>query len=289
MAEGKRHISVAALIEPCVFLAYAGVLLFLLLGLRYRYFLNPLFGTGLAVALFLCTVLAVALIKTRNSREERGRLRTAARAGVLVLPLLYAFASTGNFLDSQAAGRWVPFLPAQQAGSEKGDPLDTLLDLSGGEEDDDEQLVENYRSSTPKRIPNILRRMLGLPPEDRAPEPDSQPHSNNPTALSASLLDLNEFGRRYKGRHVVTEGMVAWDKTSRGRFYLFRFVIVCCVADALPVAVLVEWPEEKRPAQNSWIRVEGIADRVTVDGQKGVVIKNGLITPIPVPKDPYLY
>jgi putative membrane protein len=201
---------------------------------------------------------------------------------------VYAFVSTGNSLDSQAfAGRWVPLVAADRAGSEKGAPSDTLLDLSDGEDNDGEQLVENYKSSMPKRIPNVLRRILGLPPEERAPEIESRP--NDRTTLSASLLDLNEFGKRYRGRRVTTEGMVAWHKTSRDRFYLFRFVIVCCVADAMPVAVLVEWPEDKRPAQNSWIRAEGIADRVTVDGHEGVVLRNGSLTPIPAPKDPYLY
>jgi uncharacterized membrane protein YcgQ (UPF0703/DUF1980 family) len=82
-----------------------------------------------------------------------------------------------------------------------------------------------------------------------------------------------EFADRLKGRQVITEGMVAWDENDRNRFYLFRFVIWCCVADALPEAVFFECNEMERPKQNIWVRVEGLADIIEVGGETGVIIR----------------
>jgi putative membrane protein len=98
-----------------------------------------------------------------------------------------------------------------------------------------------------------------------------------------------EYADRARGKQVITEGMVAWDKTNKNRFYLFRFVVVCCVADAQPIAVLVECDETERPKQNIWVKVVGIADIIKVDGDTGVIIRKASTTSIRVPKEPYLY
>jgi putative membrane protein len=98
-----------------------------------------------------------------------------------------------------------------------------------------------------------------------------------------------EYTDRFKGRRVATEGMVAWDKSDVHRFYLFRFLIVCCVADAQPIAVLVEQGAIERPRQNTWVKVEGFADATKVGSETAMIIRKATVTSIKAPKDPYLY
>jgi len=107
--------------------------------------------------------------------------------------------------------------------------------------------------------------------------------------IEVDLLDLVEFADRLKSRRVIAEGMVAWDKSDNNRFYLFRFVIWCCVADAQPIAALVECNEIERPRQTIWVRVEGLADIIKVGGETGVIIRKASAASIRAPKDPYLY
>jgi uncharacterized repeat protein (TIGR03943 family) len=226
-------------------------------------------------------VLSLAVMKVRARREGPWRLASLARAGVLALPLIYAVAAGNNVLDSHAfAQRWIaPELEAGNSGP-------SAVSLAEDEEDDTE-LVEVYKSTGPRKIPEALRRMLGLPPEDRQEEEPRNEAGKG--VLPASLYDLAEYADRYRERRIVTDGMVAWDEKNKNRFYLFRFVVVCCIADAQPAAVLVECPATERPAPNSWMRVEGIADIVKVDKRAGVIIRKASLAPIRTPKDPYLY
>jgi uncharacterized repeat protein (TIGR03943 family) len=59
------------------------------------------------------------------------------------------------------------------------------------------------------------------------------------------------------GLRVRLNGIVA--RSHGGTFALTRFYVSCCVADAVPVAVPVEW---RRPrANDEWVRVTGILQR----------------------------
>jgi len=272
-------------LDAVVLLLWSTALLFLLNGGRYTHFLRPALGFGLAAALFTSLVFCIAVVKVRQNRGGASPFVAFTRAAVLILPLVYAIAAGNSVLDSHAfATRWVA--PASKADSPtmSGQPQA----VSGTPDDaDDKEAVELYKSYRPKKIPPALRRTLGLPPDEEQPEIGKAEAKKG--ALTETLYDLAEYSDRYRGKRIATEGMVAWDKENKNRFYLFRFVIICCVADAQPAAVLVECPETKRPAPNAWVRADGLADMVRVDGQTGVIIRNGSLTPIPVPKDPYLY
>jgi len=282
VAEEKCALRWSNALDVLVLLLWSAALLFLLNGQQYRYFLRPALGVGLAAALLTCLVFCVAIVKVRHDRGA-GLLVAFARAAVLILPLLYAMVAGHSVLDSHAfATRWVG--PASKADS-AGKGLQASAVSAMPDEGDDDELVEVYRSSQARKIPPALRRALGLPPD----VPENGEGGKKKGVLTATLFDLAEYGDRYKGRRVTTEGMVAWDKENKDRFYLFRFVIVCCVADAQPAAVLVECPETERPAQNAWVRAEGLADTIRVAGRAGAIIRNASLTPIPAPKDPYLY
>ncbi|OPY69969.1 MAG: hypothetical protein A4E57_00847 [Syntrophorhabdaceae bacterium PtaU1.Bin034] len=282
----KRSLGANRIPDIIVLMMWAGAFLFLLNGERYRYYLAPAFGVTLAAGFVLSAAMGVALGRSRKSGRAGSWIGPTVRALVLVLPLIYAITTTGAILDSQAfTKRWI------SAGSGAGSLREGTRAIEGqGETDggDDAELVEAYRAAGPPKISRALKEMLGLKPPDE-PLPTTSTGNSGKSVFEADLYDLVEYAGRFKGRQVITEGMVAWDRVDSDRFYLFRFVIVCCIADAMPVAVVVERSGAPRPAQNSWIRVEGIADMITVDGQEGVVIRNGSFTSIPVPKDPYLY
>jgi uncharacterized repeat protein (TIGR03943 family) len=84
----------------------------------------------------------------------------------------------------------------------------------------------------------------------------------------------------HSGTRVGLLGLVTGVGT--GRFSLTRFYITCCIADAQPVTIQVEWP---RPVtRNHWVWVTGVlrapSSRFTLAADA--------VTPRPSPSDPYL-
>jgi uncharacterized repeat protein (TIGR03943 family) len=73
------------------------------------------------------------------------------------------------------------------------------------------------------------------------------------------------------------------------QFMLSRFVIVCCVADAVPVGMIVRWPGAADLAAGEWVEVQGAFEVTPLD--KGVlpVLVADQVTPTGMPDQPYLY
>jgi putative membrane protein len=105
-----------------------------------------------------------------------------------------------------------------------------------------------------------------------------------------TLLELLQNFDEYRGKRVVTEGMVYRDEVvPPNHFLVFRFLIVCCAADALPAGALVEYDRAGDLEVDSWVRVEGVLDLKDVDGLVIPSIKADSVASIPALKLPYLY
>lgn len=78
-------------------------------------------------------------------------------------------------------------------------------------------------------------------------------------------------------------------RLGRGEFLVGRFAINCCVADALAIGMVVQWPEAASLPANSWVRVRGPVEASTVDGQRIPLIKAESVESVPPPSQPYLY
>jgi len=96
----------------------------------------------------------------------------------------------------------------------------------------------------------------------------------------------------YEGKKVSLIGQVAHHKeaqTEKGPFQLVRFVMVCCVADLKPLAVLVDYPNNLKPFNAmTWVKVIGIASFKPSGSIIMPIIKPERIIPIEAPPDLYL-
>ena len=87
------------------------------------------------------------------------------------------------------------------------------------------------------------------------------------------------------GSRVSFDGIVARrDGQAADEFLLTRFIVSCCVADALSVQVRVVGAPPGRFAQDDWVRVEGTFYPVG----REVIVDASRISPIAQPDDPYL-
>jgi putative membrane protein len=99
-----------------------------------------------------------------------------------------------------------------------------------------------------------------------------------------TLLNLFMDSEKFTGRRVAVEGMVYRSvKMEKNSFKLFRFGIVCCAADALPISFMVRDTEGGNLSNDTWVRVEGIFNTATIKGKRISSIAADHIQRIPIP------
>lgn len=90
----------------------------------------------------------------------------------------------------------------------------------------------------------------------------------------------------FRGEPIQVEGFVLM--TATGERHLAQLLVRCCLADATPVQLAVQWPADAPPPQrDQWVRVEGEMELLdTPGGLQPVVIAHG-VTSIPKPPQPF--
>ncbi|UCE52678.1 MAG: TIGR03943 family protein [Desulfobacterales bacterium] len=125
--------------------------------------------------------------------------------------------------------------------------------------------------------------------------PQTQPEQlsiMDSSVKSASLLDLLKNSDEFEGTHVATEGMVFRSNTiAENTFKIFRFAIICCAADALPLWILVNSEESQNLENETWVKVEGIFKIKKINGRQIPHIDAEAVQPIttPAPEKQYLF
>src|ERR1700721_2514370 len=91
------------------------------------------------------------------------------------------------------------------------------------------------------------------------------------------------------GQHVLVDGMVSRNETTpAGQFVLFRFVIVCCAAAAMPMETTATTPDASHFDSDQWVRVGGTVRMETVGTRTIPVLEADQLKKIGAPEDPYL-
>lgn len=105
-----------------------------------------------------------------------------------------------------------------------------------------------------------------------------------------SLIDVHADFERLLGKKIQTTGRYISQAPGvpEGTFVIFRFVMVCCVADAQPVAVLVQGKRPEDLKEESWLEVEGILEKAVIQGNPAAVINASRIVRTSEPMNPYL-
>lgn len=94
----------------------------------------------------------------------------------------------------------------------------------------------------------------------------------------------------FEGQLADVTGFVYHDpRLTKGQFFVGRFVITCCVADAVALGVVVDSPDAAKFPDNSWVEVQGSIYTADVGGQKLPGITATSLRPMPSPNQPYLF
>ena len=94
----------------------------------------------------------------------------------------------------------------------------------------------------------------------------------------------------FAGREAHVTGFVFRDAShAPDRFMVSRFIITCCVADAIPVGLPVRWPDAATLAMDQWVEVTGPIALEQVDGETIPYIDAIAVVAVDPPSQPYLY
>ena len=106
----------------------------------------------------------------------------------------------------------------------------------------------------------------------------------------AMAMSDNPDPAAFNGEEADVVGFVYRDPTfAPEQFMVARFVLVCCVADATPVGLVVEWAEADQLQPDTWVRVQGVFTAGARDGRPQPVLIAEAVTPMEPPAQPYLY
>lgn len=117
-------------------------------------------------------------------------------------------------------------------------------------------------------------------------------------AIIAEVTDLlfaaddDTMRPAFEGKKVELTGQYMPAKkgnVSGQRFELVRMFMVCCAADARPVAVNIEPTAAPKLGEMAWTKVTGIATFPMEDGRRQVVIRGDSATPTDPPGETMLY
>jgi uncharacterized repeat protein (TIGR03943 family) len=98
--------------------------------------------------------------------------------------------------------------------------------------------------------------------------------------------DLNPF----IGQQASVVGFVYPDESlPEGQFFVSRFILSCCAADGYAVGMIVESPQANTLTADTWVKVTGLVDVVSFNGNPSPLIRANAIEIVPQPDQPYLY
>jgi uncharacterized repeat protein (TIGR03943 family) len=229
-------------------------LLSFLLSRAYTSFILPAFAPLLWGALVMLTLFIAAGFSGQPAVGVRQE--DVVRGTVLLLPLVALWLAQGSSLDSYAYYR-------------------RALGLNG--------TAHAFSLGGPASAPPAAGVALRRPHHFREPA-----ENTGEPAVRTSVLELVRRPRAFNGKLVTLDGMATRpDGISSDTFILFRFIIVCCVADSRPLGVRVLHPEAEQVEDSGWYSVTG---RFTLGRNGEGTISEARVREMEEPPDPpYLY
>ncbi|PIE81924.1 MAG: TIGR03943 family protein [Chloroflexi bacterium] len=94
----------------------------------------------------------------------------------------------------------------------------------------------------------------------------------------------------FVGEEAVITGFVYRDsRFAENQFMVSRFTVSCCVADAAPIGLVVDWADTPELPSDQWVEVRGHFELGTFAGETIPILTADDIVMVDPPAQPYLY
>jgi uncharacterized repeat protein (TIGR03943 family) len=106
----------------------------------------------------------------------------------------------------------------------------------------------------------------------------------------AASISYNPDPEFYKGKTVNLEGFVFKPAMlEENEFYIARYSIRCCVADAAPTGIKVKYDIGDEYKIGDWVSVHGVFGIDDSKGYSDIVVIPDTVKPIPIPEKQYIF
>jgi putative membrane protein len=230
-------------LHPIVFAIWTGFLIYLLASQQYVAFLRPEFGLLLVLAHFIAMgFMIAAMVRTKTTEID---LHAIFRSLVLLVPVLFFIAMPNTMLGNQAFKK--RFIGTNNGAISRQAPSIPPLQRAGNDPD------------------------VASPPEEIEGTQQGTPQER-------TILEIFKNPNFYKGQRVIVTGMILRDEQLKPHFggrdtAVYRFMINCCAADALPLAIALDADKAEAFENDQWVQVDGIFDLHQINGKP---VSNGL-------------
>lgn len=243
--------------QTILFILWSLVIADLLQNKKYLHFLHPSFGIILLVGLI--TLLLFILSDILKITRKRFHTIEALRGLILLAPVFFILNAEKDLLDSYAFKKRMLEVVSQK---EKM--------LKAADQKSDKGAAKNKKH---------------IPQTDQKAEV---------VYNKVNISKLFQAAYYYKNKNIEITGMInnsAKVKEICGKncVIVFRFVVSCCVADAVPVSVVVETKQKNNIKDDSWVTAKGKFIIRETKGRKYLALENATIKKTKKPDRPYLY
>lgn len=124
--------------------------------------------------------------------------------------------------------------------------------------------------------------------------PDAETNARQENPQERTILDIFLNPNLYAGQRIVITGMILRDEKIKSHFggmdtAVYRFLINCCAADALPLAIALDMDHAGAFDNDQWVRVGGIFALRQIDGKPVPMVLQPSIKLVETPAVPYLF
>jgi uncharacterized repeat protein (TIGR03943 family) len=111
-----------------------------------------------------------------------------------------------------------------------------------------------------------------------------------PEIFMETLSTIDMFKENFFGKKIELSGFVyREDDFQPNQLVVGRFAVSCCSADASPYGVLIEFPNAKAFAKDTWVKVTGTIEKGHYHDNDIFKVHAAKIEKIAAPKTPYVY
>ncbi len=136
----------------------------------------------------------------------------------------------------------------------------------------------------------LSKRTLASPEKTGLSPAPTGKKQDDPDTSDPSILKLIQEWDRYKDTRVTLEG-VYYEPREKDETMavVFRYLVTCCAADALPLGVFMKNQGVGEIKDNDWVRVTGVVSQETLDGTAVIFMALERIEKIPQPSKDAIY